>query len=114
MFAITNSWEVLKYLFCISKFQLKKTKSLAKDNLQWKDVDVNYIKSKVSVLVDEIVDINVYINGLETSNADLMLDSTFNSVQDLKAYAVHPAHVDVANRIVRPHTSQRSCLDFEI
>ena len=32
------------------------SKSLAKDNLQWQDIDIDYIKSKVSVLVDEIVD----------------------------------------------------------
>lgn len=26
MFAVTNSWEVFKYLFCASKFQLKRKK----------------------------------------------------------------------------------------
>lgn len=32
------------------------SKSLSKDNLQWKDVDIKYIQDKVSILVDEIVD----------------------------------------------------------
>lgn len=32
------------------------SKSLAKDNLHWEDVDINYIKNKVSILVDEIID----------------------------------------------------------
>ncbi|MGL5329347.1 MAG: helicase-exonuclease AddAB subunit AddB, partial [Peptostreptococcaceae bacterium] len=32
------------------------SKSLSKDNLQWKDVDIKYIEDKVSILVDEIVE----------------------------------------------------------
>ncbi len=43
-----------------------------------------------------------------------MLDSTLESEAALKAYAVHPEHVAVANGKVRPYTVQRSCLDFEI
>lgn len=31
------------------------SKSLSKDNLQWKDADINYIKDKVSLLVDDIL-----------------------------------------------------------
>ncbi|MBQ1609177.1 MAG: Dabb family protein, partial [Lachnospiraceae bacterium] len=52
--------------------------------------------------------------GLETSNADLMLDSTFESFEALKGYAVHPDHVAVADGAVRPYTKLRSCLDFEV
>ena len=64
--------------------------------------------------VPGIVDIRVYIDGLESSNADLMLDSTFESEEALKGYAVHPEHVAVADTKVRPYTKIRSCLDFEI
>nr|WP_330367064.1 DUF4298 domain-containing protein [Butyrivibrio sp. WCD3002] len=64
--------------------------------------------------VPGIVDINVNINGLESSNADLMLDSTFESVEALKGYSVHPEHVAVADSKVRPYTKIRSCLDFEV
>ena len=64
--------------------------------------------------VPGIVEIKVNINGLESSNADLMLDSTFENEDALKGYAVHPEHVKVANEKVRPYTKQRSCLDFEI
>ena len=63
--------------------------------------------------VPGIVDIKVNINGLESSNADLMLDSTFESVDALKGYSVHPEHVAVADSKVRPYTKIRSCLDFE-
>lgn len=74
------------------------------------------IKSSIESLqgqIDGLIDIKVHINGLASSNADLMLDSTFENEEALKNYAVHPIHVDVANTKVRPFTSARSCLDFE-
>jgi hypothetical protein len=61
-----------------------------------------------------LTEICVNINGLETSNADLMLDSTFTDEAALKAYSVHPLHVAVADGKVRPYTKIRSCLDFEV
>ena len=61
-----------------------------------------------------LLDIKVIVDQLPTSNADLMLDSTFESVEALKVYATHPAHVEVADRDVRPFTEVRSCLDYEI
>lgn len=61
-----------------------------------------------------LIEIKVNINGLKSSNADLMLDSSFESEEALKNYAVHPAHVEVADTKVRPYTALRSCLDFEI
>lgn len=61
-----------------------------------------------------MTEIHVYTNGLETSNADLMLDSTFETFEALKGYAVHPDHVAVADGAVRPYTKLRSCLDFEV
>ncbi len=51
---------------------------------------------------------------LASSNADLMLDSTLESPDALKGYAVHPAHVAVANTYVRSFTEVRLCLDYEI
>lgn len=65
--------------------------------------------------VPGLLDIKVHIDGrLASSNADVMLDSTLESEEALKGYAVHPAHVEVANTKVRPYTAQRSCLDFEL
>ena len=61
-----------------------------------------------------LTDIHVQTKGLASSNADVMLDSTFESEEALKAYAVHPEHVKVADENVRPFTKSRSCLDFEI
>ena len=64
--------------------------------------------------VPGLIDIHVQIDGrLETSTADIMLDSTLDSFESLKGYAVHPAHLAVANGVVRPNTELRTCLDFE-
>ena len=64
--------------------------------------------------INEIIDIKVNINGLASSNADLMLDSTFENEDALKNYATHPEHVAVADSKVRPYTKIRSCLDYEV
>lgn len=58
--------------------------------------------------------IRVQTEGLPSSNADVMLDSAFDSAEALKGYAVHPAHVAVADSKVRPFTKTRLCLDFEV
>ena len=76
------------------------------------------IKAGLEGLVGKVpglLDVKVHIDGrLASSNADVMLDSTLESEEALKGYAVHPDHVAVANGKVRPYTVQRSCLDFEI
>ncbi len=61
-----------------------------------------------------LVEIKVNTGRLDSSNADVMLDSTFESEEALKNYSTHPAHVEVANSKVRPYTAIRSCLDFEV
>ena len=60
-----------------------------------------------------LIEISVQAVGLASSNADVMLYSVFESVEALKGYAVHPAHVEVADTFVRPFTLARSCIDFE-
>jgi len=64
--------------------------------------------------IEGLVEIKVQIDILNSSTADLMLDSTFENEEALKFYSVHPEHVKVANEKVRPFTAVRSCLDFEI
>lgn len=74
------------------------------------------IKAGLEGLKGEIpglVDIHVNINGLSSSNADLMLDATFTDEKALKEYSVHPKHLAVANGKVRPFTASRVCLDYE-
>ena len=63
--------------------------------------------------IEGLCEIKVYTEGLLSSNADLMLYSVFETEEALKGYAVHPAHVEVADTKVRPFTKTRLCLDFE-
>ena len=90
-----------------------------KDELQGaeKDVVKQGIKEGLEGLqgvIPGLLEIKVNTNGLASSNADVMLDSSFESEEALKAYAVHPAHVEVADGKVRPFTKTRACLDFEV
>lgn len=64
--------------------------------------------------VPGIIDITVYTEGLESSSGDLMLDSTFESVEALNGYSVHPAHVEVATTKVRPFVKIRSSFDYQV
>lgn len=61
-----------------------------------------------------LIDIKVNINPLASSNAEVMLDSTFEDEASLKGYSTHPEHVAVANGKVRPYTASRTCMDYEI
>ena len=72
--------------------------------------ELEALKGKVPGLIE----IKLQTEKLPSSNADMMLDSTLESEEALKNYQVHPDHVAVANNFVRPFTSDRLCLDFEV
>lgn len=61
-----------------------------------------------------LLDIKVRTECLESSNVDVMLDTTFEDEASLKGYSVHPKHVAVADGKVRPYTAIRSCMDYEV
>ena len=61
-----------------------------------------------------LLDIHVQKDYLASSNADVMLDSTFENEEALKGYATHPEHVKVADGKVRPFTKARVCMDYEV
>ena len=65
-------------------------------------------------VVPGLVDIKVNTEPLDSSNCDVMLDSTFEDEASLKGYSVHPSHVEVANTKVRPYTASRVCMDYEV
>lgn len=62
--------------------------------------------------IDGLTDIKVQISSLPSSNADMMLDSSFENDESLKKYQVNPLHTVAADTFVRPFTSERLCLDF--
>ncbi|MGN0369061.1 MAG: Dabb family protein [Butyrivibrio sp.] len=59
-----------------------------------------------------LISIKVETEPLASSNADVMLDSAFESEEALKGYSVHPEHVKVADEKVRPYTRTRTCMDY--
>jgi len=63
--------------------------------------------------VPGLTEIIVRINPLDSSNAEVMLDSTLESEDALKGYQTHPEHVKVADTYVRPYTEVRICMDYE-
>lgn len=79
---------------------------------------VKGIKENIESLngkIPGLISISVQADGLlASSNADVMLDSSFEDEASLKGYAVHPEHVAVADTFVRPYTQTRLCLDYEV
>lgn len=63
-------------------------------------------------LVPGAAEIRVVQNKLPTSNRDIALISTFDTVEALMTYQNHPAHVE-AGKYVRSVTCNRACMDYE-
>lgn len=74
---------------------------------------------KVKALLEPIkqkvpgaLEIQVVLNKLDSSNRDVALISSFESVEALNTYQTHPDHVE-AGKYVRSVTCNRSCMDYE-
>lgn len=66
----------------------------------------------VGKLVPGVVSLEVKINELSSSNRDVALLSSFESVEALNAYQVHPEHVK-AGAYIKSVACNRTCFDFE-
>lgn len=62
--------------------------------------------------ISGLLEIEVAINPLDSSNGDVLLYSVFEDEEALKTYASHEKHLYIANTFVRPYTKERSCMDF--
>lgn len=63
-------------------------------------------------LVPGALRIQVRANGLPSGNREVALISEFETVEALKTYQEHPAHVE-AGKYVRSVTRDRACMDYE-
>lgn len=61
--------------------------------------------------IDGLISLKVVTERLSSSNADMMLDSEFESEEALAGYQVNPKHVEAAT-YVRSVVEARLCLDF--
>ena len=64
--------------------------------------------------ITEIKQLSTAINHplCPADNYDVVLDTVFNSVEDLQTYQVHPKHVEVAG-FIKQVVFQRACIDVE-
>ncbi len=64
--------------------------------------------------IEEIQTLEVGINspGTSVSNWDVVLYSTFNTIDDLNKYQEHPLHKQVAE-VIGTYRLERSCVDYE-
>ena len=81
----------------------EKTAQIIKENLE-----------ELKFKIDELVDARVGINFNETESAsDIVLETVFNTKEDLETYQSHPAHVAVGRDYVRPNVCERRVVDYE-
>ena len=74
------------------------------------------IKSALEGLVGEIpglISMNILTEGFESSSGSLMMDSSFESNEALKAYQQNPLHKDIAVNLVRPSVENRLSFDYD-
>ena len=85
----------------------------AEDKPGLKEQMAVHLKSLVGK-VPGLLTVDFVKEPVPSSTHDIALVTTFEKVEDIKAYSVHPEHVKVANTYVRPYTCNRACLDYQI
>ena len=73
--------------------------------------EVKYRLESLNGKIDGMIKLIVVTDRLPSSNADIMLDSTFESEEALAGYQVNPLQVEAA-AYVRSVVEARLCLDF--
>ena len=61
--------------------------------------------------IEGLISLKVITDRLPSSNADMMLDSSFADAEALAGYQVNPKHLEAAG-YVRSVVESRLCLDF--
>lgn len=62
-------------------------------------------------IIPGVIEIEVIISSLATSNADIMLTSLFADEQVLAEYQAHPEHVRIG-QFIRGFVCNRMCMDY--
>lgn len=86
------------------------------DTLNEKQAKMQEIKERLEALIDVIdclkaIRVDFNINPEETW--DLILTTELPTLEDVKTYATHPAHVAVSKEAIAPVKADRACVDFE-
>lgn len=91
-------------------WKLKETLSEEEKKKRAEDIKLNL--EALAGKVPGLIRIEVVIQPLASSNADVMLDSVLEDEEALKGYQIHPEHVKAADTYVRPYTEVRMCMDY--
>lgn len=100
---------------------------MIRHTVMWKTVDTYNTMNKLELLnemkaqllslpdkIDEIITLEVDINTLTSpAHFDILLYSTFETLEDLNAYQIHPEHVKVGN-FIKEIAIDRVVCDAEI
>lgn len=82
-----------------------------------KTSNIEKVKKELNLLIDKIDELHymeVGVNFADEARAfDLSLYSTFESADDLKAYAIHPEHLKVVE-LIKSVTIESKVVDYEI
>lgn len=62
-------------------------------------------------VIDGVVELNVHIDPLPSSNRDLILNSLFQSEEALSTYQAHPEHQKIGT-FIGTVMQNRSCVDY--
>lgn len=92
-------------------FQLKPFSSESE-----KQQKMAHLKLRLEQLIDKVpslISIEVGLNSNPNEQYEIALTTTFHSLEDLQAYAVHPDHQAVA-RELREVMEKRACVDYQV
>lgn len=86
-----------------------------KFNEQNKEANITKVTKELNDLVEKIDELKSMEVGVDFNQSqrafDLSLYSTFESKEDLKAYAIHPAHLEVVE-LIKSVTSESKVVDY--
>lgn len=68
---------------------------------------------KKSINVLKFMEVGINSKEADNNNYDLVLISEFDTIQDLKEYAVHQEHIKVVN-FIKEVIETRSCVDYKM
>lgn len=72
---------------------------------------VKFLLEGLKDTIPGIIDFQVHIDALPTSDKDIVLNTLFESVETLAAYQIHPDHVRIAS-FVASVMCNRTCIDY--
>ena len=67
---------------------------------------------KNTIPVIRKIEVKINLSEASADNHDVILESEFDTLEDVRTYAVHPEHIKVGEFIAKVRTS-RAAIDYE-